>query len=164
MQYFDGRITTKALKTSGFNTATGVQFVNDMSEMRFGRRLTLDNCGWRGLLPATVTEMSYPASAGTANDVRPFVMVRDSSWVNVPAPSTPVPGTGQPIINQNPYPVTCYVYGGTLTAPYAQVTPQGGSAQQVLGASAAWSGLLNPGDAITLTYSGVPTVVFVPVV
>ena len=67
-------------------------------------------------------------------------------------PSVPTSGTAQS--NTNPYPVNVYLYGGTVTV--IDYTPSGGSATQV-GTSGPATVRLNPGDSITLTYSGTPT-------
>ena len=76
---------------------------------------------------------------------------------NVPfnSPTTPsVPTSGTAQSNTNPYPVNVYLYGGTVTV--IDYTPNGGSATQV-GTAGPATVRLNPGDSITLTYSGTPT-------
>ena len=67
-------------------------------------------------------------------------------------PSVPASGTAQQ--NTNPFSVNVYLYGGTVTV--IDYTPNGGSATQV-GTAGPATVRLNPGDSITLTYSGTPT-------
>jgi len=81
--------------------------------------------------------------------------ISDSGFTNSLVPTTPtVPASGTAQTNNNFYPVNVYLYGGTVTV--IDYTPAGGSATQV-GTSGPATVRLNPGDAITLTYSGTPT-------
>ena len=74
---------------------------------------------------------------------------------NPQTPSTPaVPASGTAQANDNPYPVTVYIYGGTVTV--IDYTPVGGTAAQI-GTTGPASVRLNPGDSITLTYSAAPS-------
>ena len=71
---------------------------------------------------------------------------------NYSVPTVPASGTAQQ--NNFAFPVNVYIYGGTVTV--IDYTPSGGSATQV-GSVTPMTVRLNPGDSITLTYSGTPT-------
>ena len=74
---------------------------------------------------------------------------------NPQTPSTPaVPASGTAQVNSNPYPVTVYIYGGTVTV--IDYTPVGGAATQI-GTTGPAAVRLNTGDSITLTYSATPS-------
>ena len=77
------------------------------------------------------------------------------NFVNVLVPTTPtVPASGTAQTNNNPYAVNVYIYGGTVTV--IDYTPAGGTAIEV-GTAGPATIRLNPGDAITLTYSAAPS-------
>ena len=84
-------------------------------------------------------------------NVSPATLILPTA-VGATTPSVPTSGTAQQ--NTNPYPVNVYIYGGTVTV--IDYTPNGGSATQV-GTAGPATVRLNPGDSITLTYSGTPT-------
>lgn len=170
MCYLHGFVSLKALRTgAAFNSAVGVNWAQDAYSVRFAGRFGLIDCDWAGLLPAaSVTEDVYSTASAatpktpTANALQPGVLIDRAKWVNTPAPSTPAVATStNPMTNIYRYPVDAYIYGGTVTV--VQVTPSGGAAIQVANGTGVRV-RLHPADAVTITYSVAPTVVFVPVV
>ena len=109
----------------------------------------------------TTSATAYFYNNGTLSQIKSindtgFTLKNIGAWDNNPyalaTPTVPTSGTAQQ--NTNPYPVNVYLYGGTVTV--IDYTPSGGSATQV-GTSGPATVRLNPGDSITLTYSGTPT-------
>ena len=95
--------------------------------------------------------VNYLKSANLTINLNGYTLTYNSGTAAT-TPSVPASGTAQS--NTNPYPVNVYLYGGTVTV--IDYTPSGGSATQV-GTSGPATVRLNPGDSITLTYSGTPT-------
>ena len=103
--------------------------------------------GYTGTFNFNPTHISGEVIATTANT--------GTLDTNPQTPTTPaVPASGTAQANSNPYPVTVYIYGGTVTV--INYTPVGGAATQI-GTAGPAAVRLNPGDSITLTYSAAPS-------
>ena len=145
--------------TSQNNSGQGVGLYNT-SQVYFGKLITYDN-PYGGLedngsiLTGNLTIGVLDVSDGISLTPTSLGYLKIGSTPQGATPSIPsVPASGTAQQNTNPYPVSVYLYGGTVTV--IDYTPSGGSATQV-GSVTPMTVRLNPGDSITLTYSAAPT-------
>lgn len=134
---------------------------------------TLDN-RIMGVLRIRDSDFSNRRGHGTVldaelngNTMRPFIHFDRHLWAIPPSMNGVIaaPGSGVAYVNADLFTEDVFIYGGTLTTPFVEVSRDGGVTwAQIAGASVEKVVRLDPGDQMRATYSAAPTFRKVPVV
>jgi hypothetical protein len=144
------------ISTSGTSLAAAYSVINGLTTQTtrfFGGPLRLVNSG-----VGRHAGLTTVAAIDTLNDVGQFIKQENYRLQNGTVATVAAPSSGASYTNNNGASEQIYWYGGTLTTPYVEFSPDGGTTwSQLRNASADGSIFLLPGDMARWTYSSAPT-------